>query len=207
MKKLTKIIFLVLFSVKCYAVGTPVFDETSYFAAVQQLGALQQMIEYNVQMAKNVGDGKFTPATINWAADWYKKCGGRTLTLPDWFPKPNLSICADDSATAKIGVEWYKKEFLVLSTDSPAEIKRKQQNAKDNSVKIRAWALAQSVKNLSRGKEDKEVIDKLQNGLNTAGDQISVAKMQTQVMINMLTEQQKTNENLAMIIHIMSTKP
>ncbi len=213
-KKIIAISFFSLFSINIsYAVdpigggGTPVFDSTSYLTAVQQLESMKQMIEHNAEMAKQVGDGKLTPQTINWASDWYTKCGGGKFTLPDWFPHPKLNICADGNKQVELGVDWYERELLIdAKLDTPEQAKIKSQKQQKALKQVRAYSLSKSVLEMQRGEEDPKSIEEFQNGLKGSKDQIAIQKIQTQVMIQTLAELQKLNIKQAEIIHIMSLK-
>lgn len=206
-KKLITIIFLLLFSInKVYATGLPVFDASTAAGFVQQLQAMQQMIEHNTEMAKKVGNGEFTPSTINWMSNWYFKCGGGKYTLPDWFPHPKLNICGDSGKILEAGVDWYEREIIITDVDTPkqAEIKAKKQV--EAVLRVRKFILSTSVTDMRRGEEDKKAIEEFQQGLKSANDQIKVQKIQTQIMIQMLAELQKLNIQQAQILHLTAIK-
>jgi hypothetical protein len=206
-KKLITIIFLLLFSInKVHATGLPVFDASTAAGLVQQLQAMQQMIEHNTEMAKKVGDGEFTPSTINWMNSWYTKCGGGKYTLPDWFPHPKLNICGDSGKILEAGVDWYEKEILITDLDTPkqAEIKAKKQL--EAVLRVRKFILSTSVTDMRRGEEDQKAIKELQKALESANDQIKVQKIQTQIMIQMLAELQKLNIQQAEVLHLTAIK-
>ncbi len=211
-KKIMTIIFFTLFGFNSlYSAGeivpgTPVTDFTAASNFVTQLGALQQMIEHNTQMAKKVGEGEFTPSTINWMNSWYTKCGGGKYVLPDWFPHPKLNICGDGKATLEAGVDWYEKEILITDVDTPKQAEIKSKKQVEAVLRVRKFILSTSVTDMRRGEEDKKAIEEFQQGLKSANDQIKVQKIQTQVMIQMLAELQKLNIQQAEILHLTAIK-
>lgn len=206
MKKLYLFLFLILNTKTLFATGLPVFDATAATNFVLSIQAMEQMIKHNVEMAKNVGNGNFTPSTINWMASWWEKCGGGKYVLPDWFPHPKLNICADPNKTLELGVDWYKKEFLVLKSDDLIVAKQKSKNQENAIVKIRAFALAKSSLDMQRGEEDQKAVEQFQKGLAEANDQVKIQKVQTQILIQMLAQLQKINQQQAHIIQIMAIR-
>jgi hypothetical protein len=211
MKKLLTILtllFVLNFALKtsAFATGLPVFDATSAAHAITELNSLQQMIQHNTEMAKKVGDGEFTPATINWMNSWYAKCGGGKFVLPDWFPHPKIDICADSNKTLEIAMRWYEKEFLISTADTPEVARVKGKKEQKAQVLVRGWGLAKSSIEMQRAEEDAKAIENLQGGLKGATDQIQVQKVQTQVLIQILAELQKINMKQSELMHIISIR-
>ncbi len=216
--KIYKTVYIVsllfLFTIKVEAIptpptnvpATPVTDFTAANNFVQQFNALQQMIEHNTAMALKLGKGEITPATINWAGSWYQKCGGGKYVLPDWFPHPKLDICASPDKTLDTGVKWFEKEMLVFKTDPLPVAQEKAKKQEKAKQKVRAYSLTKSSMEMQRAEENTKAIEKFQQGLKDSKDIVSVQKVQTQIIIQMLAELQKMNIQQAEIIYIMSIR-
>ncbi|MDR0484227.1 MAG: hypothetical protein LBH40_03010 [Alphaproteobacteria bacterium] len=203
-------IFLLLFIFSASNLKSEIltFDPTAAANSVIQISHLVEMIEHQADMAKKVGDGNFTPQTIGWMSNWWSKCGGGKYTLPDWFPHPKLDICADGNASITAGVNWYKENWLPLKSDKdkPGAVSEKNNKREEARTQIRGFALSASILGMQRAKEDQKAVENLQQGLTGAKDQISVQKIQTQVMIQMLAELQRVNQQQAQIIQLMAVK-
>ena len=195
------VIFLMGAGVPSNPLGQLVFDSSNQSNNLEMVAKMADELKNEEEMLKNVGKGDFTPTTVSWMQDKKNQCGFEGRFSFGWFKFPKIpQLCGNEDEAMETFVEDVVQNFLPNTNDTSDEREEKQVNRESELLSTKSYLIGKSHVVLQGNEGKKDNLGNMQAGLNGSADQIEVAKIQTEILIQILAEQQDINENLALVM-------